>query len=188
MVRRVADATAAEHRHRASTMTDSPSLPISVAELHSLGLFAALPDHVLAHLLTTLSVTTPGPGDVVFREGEQAREMYVVVDGEVEVLKRSKRDVHARVALLGPGDWFGEMSVLDVMPRSATVRALAATRLLRITSADLDALYRFDVKSYALIVLNLARELSRRLRVADSIIADFVVSVTETYQLQRRSG
>ena len=45
----------------------------------------------------------------------------------------------------------------------------------------MDALYRHDLKSYTLIVLNLARELSRRLRVADGILADFVVNVLENY-------
>ena len=87
----------------------------------------------------------------------------------------------AALALLGPGDWFGEMSIVDVQPRSATVRALAPGRLLRITAADLDALYRHDVKSYALIVLNIARELSRRLRVADGILADLIANVMDNY-------
>ena len=43
------------------------------------------------------------------------------VSGEMEIMKRSKRGIDARVALLGPGDWFGEMSIVDVQPRSATV-------------------------------------------------------------------
>ena len=164
--------------------TASPP-PATAAELRNIGLFAALSDGALAHLTSSLTLLHPQPGTVVFREGTEAREMYVVISGEMEVVKRSKRGIDARVALLGPGDWFGEMSILDVQPRSATVRSLAPTRMLRITSGDLDALYRFDVKSYSLIVLNLARELSRRLRVADGIIADFVASVTESYHLQR---
>jgi CRP-like cAMP-binding protein len=138
-------------------------------------------DEVLAHLTSSLSVMTPSAGDVVFREGDEASDMYVVISGEVEILKRSKRGVDARVALLGPGDWFGEMSIVDVQPRSATVRALAPGRLLRITAADLDALYRHDVKSYVLIVLNMARELSRRLRVADGILADLIANVMDNY-------
>jgi len=85
------------------------------------------------------------------------------------------------VALLGPSDWFGEMSIVDIQPRSATVRALAPSRLLRITAADLDALYRYDLRSYSLIVLNLARELSRRLRVADGILADLISNVLDHY-------
>jgi CRP-like cAMP-binding protein len=158
-----------------------PPTPVSAAELRNIGLFGALPDDVLAHLAATLSVATPAAGEVMFREGDEARDMYVVVSGEMEVLRRSKRGIDARVALLGPGDWFGEMSIVDVQPRSATVRALAPARLLRITAADLDALYRFDLKSYSLIVLNLARELSRRLRVADGILAEFIANVLDSY-------
>jgi CRP-like cAMP-binding protein len=167
-------------------MEQRPSAPPSTGELRDIGLFGALPDPALAHLVATLSLLTPEPGEIVFREGDDARDMFALIDGEMEVLKRSRSGRDARVALLGPGDWFGEMSLLDVQPRSATVRALAPTRMLRITPSDLDALYRFDVKAYALIVLNLARELSRRLRVADGIIADFVAQVIDSYQLRRQ--
>jgi CRP-like cAMP-binding protein len=154
---------------------------VTAGELRNIGLFGALSDDVLTHLAATLTVITPSAGDIVFREGDEARDMYAVVSGEMEVLKQSRRGIDARVALLGPGDWFGEMSILDVQPRSATVRAVAPSRLVRITSADLDALYRMDLKAYSLIVLNLARELSRRLRVADGILADFVANVLDSY-------
>ena len=76
--------------------------------------------------------------------------------------------------------------MLDMQPRSATVRALAPSRLLRMTSEDLDALYRFDVKSYALTVLNIARDLSRRLRVTDGILADFAVNVLDEYVVAQK--
>ena len=167
-------------------MSNPPPAPLTADELSSVGLFAALPESALRHLAETLTLLTPAPGDTVFTEGDEARDMYVVIDGEIEVLKRSRRGSNARVAMLGPGDWFGEMSILDVQPRSATVRALAPTRMLRINTADLDSLYRFDLRAYSLIVLNLARELSRRLRVADGIIADFVASVSDLYRLQDR--
>ena len=154
---------------------------VTSAELRSIGLFGALSDDVLTHLANTLTVQSPEAGEVVFREGDDANAMYVVLRGEMEVLKKSKRAADARVALLGPGDWFGEMSIVDIQPRSATVRALAPSRLLRISAADLDALYRFDLRSYSLIVLNLARELSRRLRVADGILADLISNVLDHY-------
>jgi CRP-like cAMP-binding protein len=144
-------------------------------------LFGALGDDVLVHLASTLSVEMPSAGDTIFREGEDANAMFVVMNGEVEVLKRGKRGVEARVALLGPGDWFGEMSIVDIQPRSATVRALAPGRLVRVTAADLDALYRYDLRSYAIVILNLARELSRRLRVADGILADLIANVLDDY-------
>ncbi|MBX3183763.1 MAG: cyclic nucleotide-binding domain-containing protein [Polyangiaceae bacterium] len=159
---------------------------VSADELQRIGLFGALSSEALQHLSANLTVVTPGSGEVIFSEGETASEFYVLLEGEVEVVKQSKTGVDARVALLGVGDWFGEMSVIDVQPRSATVRALAPSRLLKIRAADLDALYRFDLKAYALVVLNIARELSRRLRVTDGILADFVTSLVPTYVARRR--
>jgi CRP-like cAMP-binding protein len=161
---------------------DSRDLPLTTATLREIGLFGALSDDVLAHLSGSLKTKRFAPGETVFREGDgAAHEMYVLLEGEMEVSKRSRRGRDMRVAILGPGDWFGEMSVLDLQVRSATVRALAPSRLIRLASEDLDALYRHDLKSYALIVLNVARDLSRRLRVTDGILADFTANVLDEY-------
>jgi CRP-like cAMP-binding protein len=155
-------------------------LPLSVDRLREVGLFGALSDSTLEHLTKDLAQLRFTPGDLVFKEGDPAREMFVVLDGELEVLKHSRKGRDARVAILGPNDAFGEMSIIDVQPRSATVRALAPIRLLRLRTEDLDALYRHDLKSYAIITLNVARDLSRRLRVTDGLLADFT-SIVETY-------
>jgi CRP-like cAMP-binding protein len=160
-------------------MAEAPE--ITPADLRNIGLFGALSDEVLVFLASMLSVVKPGIGEAIFREGDEANAMYVVLAGEMEVTKRSRGAADARIAVLGPGDWFGEMSIVDIQPRSATVRALAPGRLIRISAADLDALYRHDVRSYAIIVLNLARELSRRLRVADGILADLIANVMDSY-------
>jgi CRP/FNR family cyclic AMP-dependent transcriptional regulator len=156
--------------------------PLTPAVLRDIGLFGALADEVLSHLARTLKTLRVAPGETVFREGDDAgRQMYVVRDGEIEVTKSSRRGRDARVAILGPSDWFGEMSVLDMQARSATVRALAPSQLIRFTSEDMDALYRFDLKSYAIVVLNIARDLSRRLRVADGILADLTANLLDEY-------
>jgi CRP-like cAMP-binding protein len=155
--------------------------PVSVAQLREIGLFGALSDEVLDHLAATLKTTRVGPGEFVFKEGEPAREFYVVLDGEMEVLKKSRRGRETRVAILGPNDCFGEMSIVDMQPRSATIRALSPSRLLKVTTEDMDALYRHDLKSYTLIILNIARDLSRRLRTTDGLLADFTASVLDEY-------
>ena len=157
-----------------------------ISEFRGIGLFGALADDALTYLAERLEIVPFAPGATVFREGDDARDMYVVLNGEMEVLKRSQGGAEARVALLGPGDWFGEMSILDVQPRSATVRVLAPSRALRITAGDLDALYRHDIKAYAIILLNLARELSRRLRVADRLLAELVANVMDGYIDRKR--
>jgi CRP/FNR family cyclic AMP-dependent transcriptional regulator len=155
--------------------------PITVSRLREIGLFGALSDEVLEHLASTLKPQRIDAGAMVFREGDPAREMYVVLEGEMEVLKKSRRGRETRVAILGPSDGFGEMSVIDMQPRSASVRALSPGRILRMSTEDMDALYRHDLKAYALITLNIARDLSRRLRVTDGILADFAASVLDEY-------
>src|SRR5215213_5438338 len=127
------------------------SATLSPLELRSIALFGALSDEVLTFLVGMLTVVEPTVGDTIFREGDEPTAMYVVLAGEMEVTKKSRGGVDARVAVLGPGDWFGEMSIVDIQPRSATVRALASGRRIKVSASDLDALYRHDVRSYAII-------------------------------------
>lgn len=159
-----------------------PPRGVDAAILREIGLFGGLDDETLRVLATSLPVEFVEPGKRVVTEGEPAREMFVVLDGELEVLKHAPNGSDVRVAMLGPGSWFGEMSILDVQSRSASVRALAPSRLLRISAEHVDRLlYRRDLKAYSLFVMNIARELSRRLRVTDSILAHFMGSVAEVY-------
>lgn len=164
-------------------MTQRPDPPRpSVAMLRDCGLFGGLDDVVLHALATELPMSVVDPGKDVIAEGDKASVLYVVISGELEVLKRSKRGTEARVAVLGPGDWFGEMAILDVQPRSATVRAVAPTVMLHLSAEDVQKqLYRKDMKAYALLMMNIARELSRRLRVLDGIVAEMVASVFDEY-------
>jgi CRP-like cAMP-binding protein len=156
--------------------------PVTIATLRDVGLFGALSDEVLEHLARSLKTIRVATGDTVFREDDaMAREMYVVLEGEMEVSKRSRRGRDLRIAILGPADCFGEMSLIDMQARSASVRAIAPSRLIRITSEDMDSLYRYDLKSYTLIVLNVARHLSRRLRVTDGLLADITANVLDEY-------
>lgn len=155
--------------------------PPSVARLRDIGLFGGLGDDILETLVANLSRLELSSGADVFHEGEAGRDLFVILDGEIEVLRRSKRGHETRVALLGPGDWFGEMSILDVLPRSATMRVVAPSQLLRFNAQDLDTLYRRDVRAYSLLVLNIAREISRRLRVADGLLADLVGNMMDQF-------
>jgi CRP-like cAMP-binding protein len=162
---------------------------IDPATLREVGLFGGIDDETLGVLCRELAVEWIGVGTRVVSEGEPAREMFVVLDGELEVLKKSRSGNEIRVAMLGSGGWFGEMSILDVQPRSASVRALAPSRVLRMSAESVERLlYRRDLKAYSLFVMNIARELSRRLRVADGILAQFAGAIADEYATKTRSG
>lgn len=162
--------------------TPPTSRPVTTSILREIGLFGGLDEATLAVLASELPLSQVGPGESVVKEGDPAREMFVVVSGELEVVKSSPGGSEVRVAMLGPGDWFGEMAIVEVQPRSATVRSLAPSTLLRMSAEHVDRLlYRRDLKAYSLLIMNIARELSRRLRVADGILSQFVSSVADQY-------
>jgi CRP-like cAMP-binding protein len=151
--------------------------------LRDIGLFGGLSDETLNLFASSLDVLEIEPGEVVYRERDIGREMFVILDGTLETIRLSKRHREVTVGVLEPGMWFGEKSILDVMPRPATVRAASAARLLRITAHDLDMLYRRDLKSYTLVVLNIAREISRQLRVAEGMFVDLLTNMADEYAL-----
>jgi CRP/FNR family cyclic AMP-dependent transcriptional regulator len=160
---------------------ESPVRSASAGELRNIGLFGGLSDEMLQYLASSLELRTPPQGDLIFREGEQARELYVLLRGEVEVVRQTRQGSELRLSLLTPGHWFGEASVLDVQRRSTSARALSATRILVLSSKDLDGLYRRDMKSYTLLVLNMAREFARRLRAVDEVLADFLGNLRDQH-------
>jgi len=171
-------------------MTQHPSdrVPpkITADILREIGLFGGMSDETLDLLASELAVRMVETGEVVISEGDNAQEMFVVTSGELEVVKHGRHQGEVRVALFGPGDWFGEMAILDVQPRSATVRAVAPTVLVCMKASDVDRLlYRRDMKQYSLLLMNVARELSRRLRVADGILAQFVTAFTDEFAVRK---
>jgi CRP/FNR family transcriptional regulator, cyclic AMP receptor protein len=165
-----------------ATSADSVPPQITAATLREIGLFGGLSEECLTSLAEELPQVRAEPGKAVVSEGDTSTEMFVVIAGELEVAKRAMDGTTVRVAMLGPGDWFGEMAILDVQPRSASVRSVAPSLLLSLGPDQVDRLlYRRDMKSYALLMMNIGRELSRRLRVADGILAQFFVAMHDQY-------
>ena len=119
----------------------------------------------LARLVNRTMEKTYAPGDIVFQEGHLGRAFFIVAEGSVEVLRRNlTTDVPETVAKFGPGDFFGEMVLLDELPRSATCRALETTRLHVMYKDHFDLLRAQSPRAAALILHALARLLRARLR------------------------
>ena len=145
---------------------------IDRAFLARIPIFAGLPDRVIDLIASTLRVLNVVPGAQLLREGEHARSMFVVRDGELQILKHGKGGTEFRLAVLKTGDCVGEMALIDIQPRSATARALGQATLYVLDLAEIAKLYSSDVEAYALLVLNISREISRRLRLADEVLAN----------------
>jgi CRP-like cAMP-binding protein len=108
-------------------------------------------------------------GTVLFREGEPGKEMYVVQQGRVTVSKRVG-GVEKILASLGPGEFLGEMSILNNRPRSATATCAEAARLLVIDAKTFEAM----VRSSAEIAIRMIKKLSDRLAAADEQIENLL--------------
>ena len=125
-----------------------------VALLRRVALFGETPDRALAGVAQVLTEVELPAGAMVMEEGAVEDWLFVVVDGELEVVRE---DRHVR---LGPGDVVGELAVLDPMPRSATVRAVTDCLLFRLDKAAFDE----ALDSRPEVARGVIRELVRRLR------------------------
>ena len=103
-------------------------------------------------------------GEVIVKEGERAVAFYLILSGRVEVVKGADGASPRVLNTLGPGDFFGEMALLDGYLRSASVRALEDTECLVLSRWDFLA----ELRSSPYIAVQMLPVLSRRLREAES--------------------
>ena len=128
-----------------------------IACLKGSSLFAALPLEELYHIALSTQEESLRQGAVVIKEGTRGDKMYIVVSGQLEVRKVG---VDGPIAVLAEKQVFGDMSLLDDEPRSASVVAVAEVHLLSLQRRDLERILR----RYSSIAFTMMRLLSRRLR------------------------
>ena len=119
-----------------------------IALLGQLGIFASANRAVLERLAAACTSVRLGAGEVVVREGEEADALYVIVSGRVDVKSRGEGEVEEHIRVMEAGSYFGEIGLLERIPRTATVTALDDVELYRIEGQDfLDALSTGSVSS-----------------------------------------
>jgi len=154
--------------------------------LQSMPIFGGINDEVVEFLLLNASMVSIQKGQFYFREGDPGHSMYVLEKGEVQVLK-AWNDQKIVLRQLNSGDSFGEMALIDLYPRSASVLAIEDTQAIEMTNDLLYELYNKNLEQFALIQMNVGREISRRLRIADELVfkAKMEYCVTdEAYRVQ----
>jgi CRP/FNR family cyclic AMP-dependent transcriptional regulator len=137
--------------------------------------FGGLSDASLDLLISMLVERRFDAGGTVVAEGEPGRSMFIVHSGELAVSKLLDSGRAMRMSSLAPGDFFGEMTLIEMQNRSATVVAESPTLLYELTAGKLYACYKADIHAYVLVMQNINRELCRRLRRADNRIAELQV-------------
>jgi len=105
--------------------------------------------------------------EFVFREDDLGTEMYIVQEGKVEILKEIQGE-SKQLAVLEKGDFFGEMAILEDLPRTASARALTPLKVLMINGSTFDQMLRSNPE----VAVRMMRKLSRRLRETDRMLRE----------------
>lgn len=129
--------------------------------------FGGLTDPSLDLLISMLVECRFDVGATVVAEGEPGCSMFIVKSGRLAISKRTDSGDVIPISILQPGDFFGEMSLIEMQNRSATVVAESPTVLYELTAQKLYACYKADIHAYVIVLQNINRELCRRLRRAD---------------------
>ncbi len=137
-------------------------------------IFGGLEGRSLQRVARALEERDFPTGSTIFNAGELGRTMYLLAQGEVEVIGTSRGGKRIALVKLGPGECFGEMALIELQPRSATVRVRKKAKTYSLNNMDLYNLYREDNYAFVIVLQNICRILSRRLRKADGRICDFL--------------
>ena len=123
-------------------------------------LFSDLTDQELELFEVSGSLKKVPKKNVVFQEGEAGEVLLIILSGKVKVLLSGKDGQEFILAMLGPGNFFGEMAILESAPRSASVMTVEPCEFLLLSQKDVTAL----LKKYPGIALKILKNLSQRLR------------------------
>lgn len=145
-------------------MTDDNGPGLNSGELlllQQFPIFAMLPEEEAGLLYSKLRSHNYSPGEILFREGEPGDRFSIILEGEVDIVKAMETPDERVLAVLGPGEFIGEMSLLyRDHARSASARAHTPTRMLELTQTDFDDLLRRRPE----LAFHIMQEMSERLR------------------------
>jgi len=148
------------------------SIPERIELLRAMPIFGGLRNETLNLVLDHSDRRTFESGDFFFREGDPGEFIYVLESGAA-LVERLWNGAPIILARLGVGDCFGEMSLVDLQPRAASVRAETSVQAIEIPYRVFVTLCREDTEQYTVIMMNLGREISRRLRLAGDRLFHF---------------
>ncbi|HEY6897483.1 MAG TPA: cyclic nucleotide-binding domain-containing protein [Rhodocyclaceae bacterium] len=141
------------------------SLPKRLSRLQALSLFATLDARELGIVEGLLHEREFLAGEVIFDAGEEGQAIYIVQEGQVQICRPGQGE-NGLVAELGPGQFFGELALLDNASRALQARAGSVCKMSVMFRADLMNLLEVDAKVSSKIALQLARHLGRVVRAA----------------------
>jgi CRP/FNR family cyclic AMP-dependent transcriptional regulator len=144
---------------------------VSTLLLRNVPLFASLDEAHLNVLVPMIQRTRFGRNETIIGAGDPTDSLYIVISGRLKVLMRDAQGREVILAILGSGEFFGEMGLLDDSPRSASVVTLEPCELLSISKVD----FKRTLAENSDLSLTVMRGLVKRLREADQKIGSLAL-------------
>jgi len=144
---------------------------VSTTVLKSVPLFAGFPDDQLRMLVTVVTRRSAPRASVIMAAGDQIDSLYIVISGRLKVMMSDSDGKEVILSLIGPGEFFGEMGLIDDSPRSASVITIEPCELLSITKRDFKKCLAENFEMSMAVM----RGLVRRLREADRKIGSLAL-------------
>jgi CRP/FNR family cyclic AMP-dependent transcriptional regulator len=140
-------------------------------------LFDALQGNQLHIVAEHMNYYEIDKGEILFKEGDKGDYICFVLDGVIDVLKKSVTGDSVVIAVLPKGRSFGEMSILDNFPRSATAKARVKSSFLTLTRISFDKILKDYPQIGITILKGISRLLSQNLRQTSSRLADYILPI-----------
>jgi CRP/FNR family cyclic AMP-dependent transcriptional regulator len=146
--------------------------PVDLRFLRRVKLFAEVAEPHLGALWPLLQERRLRKGEVLFRAGAPGDEVFLIRSGTIVVSSPVQGRVEQVLAQLGPGDFFGEMSLFDEEPRSATVQAATEAHILWLDRQNLHQFLESNPRAAAALLYQVVRVMSARLRASTQLVAE----------------
>src|SRR5207249_439447 len=145
--------------------------PVSTAVLKAVPLFASVPEEQLRMLTVVVTRKSVSRSTTIMAGGDATDSLYIVLSGRLKVMMSDSEGKEVILAILGPGEFFGEMGLIDDSPRSASVVAMESCELLSVTKRDFKKCLAENFEMSMAVM----RGLVRRLREADRKIGSLAL-------------
>jgi CRP-like cAMP-binding protein len=139
--------------------------------LKTVPIFAGLDEQAAGVFLEQAERLAVPAGGVIAREGETNHCMYLIGSGAVRIVKNFGERNQTELAILREKEFFGEMCILEPAPRAATAQAIERSIIFQVSSNAFNRLYKEMPAQFGILILNISRDLSRRLRHLDEVFA-----------------
>ena len=165
-------------------LTDQEAILGIISQISVLG---GVSDSQRDRIFRRLEIASFRAGDVVFSKGSEPTHIYIVKSGTLELRVTDDGYTVVKRKKLAVGESFGEASLMSMRRHSASVVALEDSEVLAISRHSLIALQHEDITLFALLMMNIARELARRLKFTDDVLLHYLDPDPKTEQAQGRA-